>query len=143
MPIHAPAAGVIEELLAEDGSTVQPGKPAFKLRITGDAPAKKKDAAPKQDAPAAPPPPPPPQASAGAIPSSPPPVPRKPSGPISATPTAAVKTPSVGREAGMVVGARTEQRVKMNRMRQRISQRLKDAQNTYAMLTTFNEIDMR
>uniref|UniRef100_A0A1I7XFJ6 Dihydrolipoamide acetyltransferase component of pyruvate dehydrogenase complex n=1 Tax=Heterorhabditis bacteriophora TaxID=37862 RepID=A0A1I7XFJ6_HETBA len=33
-------------------------------------------------------------------------------------------------------------RVKMNRMRQRIATRLKDAQNTYAMLTTFNEIDM-
>lgn len=30
----------------------------------------------------------------------------------------------------------------MNRMRQRISQRLKEAQNTTAMLTTFNEIDM-
>lgn len=33
--------------------------------------------------------------------------------------------------------------VKMNRMRQRIAQRLKEAQNTCAMLTTFNEIDMR
>ena len=31
----------------------------------------------------------------------------------------------------------------MNRMRLRIAQRLKDAQNTCAMLTTFNEIDMR
>ena len=31
----------------------------------------------------------------------------------------------------------------MSRMRQRIAQRLKDAQNTNAMLTTFNEIDMR
>lgn len=31
----------------------------------------------------------------------------------------------------------------MNRMRQRIAQRLKEAQNTNAMLTTFNEIDMR
>ena len=30
----------------------------------------------------------------------------------------------------------------MTRMRQRIAQRLKDAQNTCAMLTTFNEIDM-
>jgi 2-oxoglutarate dehydrogenase E2 component (dihydrolipoamide succinyltransferase) len=30
----------------------------------------------------------------------------------------------------------------MNRMRQKISQRLKDSQNTAAMLTTFNEIDM-
>lgn len=33
--------------------------------------------------------------------------------------------------------------VKMSRMRQRIAQRLKDAQNVHAMLTTFNEIDMR
>ena len=31
----------------------------------------------------------------------------------------------------------------MNRMRQRIAARLKDAQNTAAMLTTFNEVDMR
>ena len=31
----------------------------------------------------------------------------------------------------------------MTRMRQRIAQRLKDSQNTYAMLTTFNEVDMR
>jgi 2-oxoglutarate dehydrogenase E2 component (dihydrolipoamide succinyltransferase) len=30
----------------------------------------------------------------------------------------------------------------MNRMRQRIAQRLKESQNTNAMLTTFNEIDM-
>jgi 2-oxoglutarate dehydrogenase E2 component (dihydrolipoamide succinyltransferase) len=30
----------------------------------------------------------------------------------------------------------------MNRMRQRIAERLKDAQNTNAMLTTFNEVDM-
>ena len=34
-------------------------------------------------------------------------------------------------------------RVKMNRMSLRIAQRLKVAQNTYAMLTAFNEIDMR
>ena len=31
----------------------------------------------------------------------------------------------------------------MNRMRVRIADRLKEAQNTNAMLTTFNEIDMR
>ena len=39
-------------------------------------------------------------------------------------------------------GARTEDRVKMNRMRLRIAQRLKDSQNTAASLTTFNEVDM-
>ncbi|CAB1342556.1 unnamed protein product [Coregonus sp. 'balchen'] len=39
-------------------------------------------------------------------------------------------------------GTRKESRVKMNRMRLRIAQRLKEAQETCAMLTTFNEIDM-
>ncbi len=38
--------------------------------------------------------------------------------------------------------ASNEQRVKMTRLRQTIARRLKDAQNTAAMLTTFNEIDM-
>jgi 2-oxoglutarate dehydrogenase E2 component (dihydrolipoamide succinyltransferase) len=35
-----------------------------------------------------------------------------------------------------------EERVKMTRLRRMIAQRLKDAQNTAAMLTTFNEVDM-
>lgn len=36
-------------------------------------------------------------------------------------------------------GDRTETRVKMTRMRMRIAERLKSAQNTAAMLTTFQE----
>jgi 2-oxoglutarate dehydrogenase E2 component (dihydrolipoamide succinyltransferase) len=36
----------------------------------------------------------------------------------------------------------SEKRVKMSRLRQRIAERLKEAQNTAAILTTFNEIDM-
>src|SRR5205823_8854124 len=35
-----------------------------------------------------------------------------------------------------------EQRVRMTRLRQTIARRLKEAQNTAAMLTTFNEVDM-
>ena len=38
--------------------------------------------------------------------------------------------------------ASREQRVKMTRLRQTIARRLKDAQNTAAMLTTFNDVDM-
>ena len=38
--------------------------------------------------------------------------------------------------------AQPEERVRMSRLRQRIAERLKEAQNTAAMLTTFNEIDM-
>jgi 2-oxoglutarate dehydrogenase E2 component (dihydrolipoamide succinyltransferase) len=40
-----------------------------------------------------------------------------------------------------VPGAR-EERVRMSRLRKRIAERLKEAQNTAAMLTTFNEVDM-
>ncbi|HUT49503.1 MAG TPA: 2-oxoglutarate dehydrogenase complex dihydrolipoyllysine-residue succinyltransferase [Alphaproteobacteria bacterium] len=38
--------------------------------------------------------------------------------------------------------SRGEERVRMTRLRQRIAERLKEAQNTAAMLTTFNEVDM-
>ncbi len=46
------------------------------------------------------------------------------------------RAPSVGSD-----GSR-EERVKMTRLRQTIARRLKDAQNTAAMLTTFNDVDM-
>jgi len=39
-------------------------------------------------------------------------------------------------------GARPEERVKMSRLRQRISERMKEAQNTAAILTSFNEVDL-
>ncbi len=39
-------------------------------------------------------------------------------------------------------GSRAEERVRMTRLRQTIAARLKEAQNTAAMLTTFNDVDM-
>ena len=55
-----------------------------------------------------------------------------------ATPApAAAPTPSAPRETGP-----REERVKMTKLRQVIASRLKEAQNTAAMLTTFNEVDM-
>ena len=39
-------------------------------------------------------------------------------------------------------GERREERVKMTRLRQTIAQRLRDAQNTAALLTTYNDVDM-
>ena len=41
-----------------------------------------------------------------------------------------------------VAGERKEERVKMSRLRQTIAKRLKEAQNTAALLTTFNDVDM-
>ncbi|XP_064484102.1 dihydrolipoyllysine-residue succinyltransferase component of 2-oxoglutarate dehydrogenase complex, mitochondrial-like [Ornithodoros turicata] len=146
VPIHAPASGVIVELLVEEGTTVQPGKDILRLQVgAGGGGAAPRPAAPAAQATPAPPPPPP-SPSSIPTPSTPPPPPPRPSGPMTSTPVSQVQVtpagaPGAGAE-GFVVGARTEQRVKMNRMRQRIAQRLKDAQNVYAMLTTFNEIDM-
>jgi 2-oxoglutarate dehydrogenase E2 component (dihydrolipoamide succinyltransferase) len=40
-------------------------------------------------------------------------------------------------------GSRQEERVKMTRLRSRIAERMKEAQNTAAILTTFNEVDLR
>ncbi len=44
--------------------------------------------------------------------------------------------------AGRAGSSRREERVKMTRLRQTIAKRLKEAQNTAAMLTTFNDVDM-
>lgn len=48
----------------------------------------------------------------------------------------------VARAASSEADAPREERVKMTRLRQTIAKRLKDAQNTAAMLTTYNEVDM-
>ena len=44
--------------------------------------------------------------------------------------------------APRVEGARHEERVRMTRLRKTVATRLKDAQNTAAILTTFNDVDM-
>ncbi|MGF9565719.1 2-oxoglutarate dehydrogenase complex dihydrolipoyllysine-residue succinyltransferase [Neorhizobium sp. JUb45] len=56
-----------------------------------------------------------------------------------AAPAAAVAAP---RPVSSAEDAPREERVKMTRLRQTIAKRLKDAQNTAAMLTTYNEVDM-
>lgn len=65
--------------------------------------------------------------------SAPAPQARPPAAPPPAAPEA--KAPAAS-------GERREERVKMSRLRQTIAKRLKDAQNTAAMLTTFNDVDM-
>ncbi|KAG0722951.1 Dihydrolipoyllysine-residue succinyltransferase component of OGDH complex, mitochondrial [Chionoecetes opilio] len=161
MPVNSPCAGVIKELLVEDGATVTPGMPVCKVEAgaVADAPAKEDTKAaetpaapPPPPAAAAVPPPPPPAAAAGSIPKTAPPATPPPAVPMSSIPVAAIKHSSFIHQAEVkvppadyskeITGTRTEQRVKISRMRLRIAQRLKDAQDTNAMLTTFNELDM-
>jgi len=60
-----------------------------------------------------------------------------------AAPTATAPVPLQQMRAPSVANdAAREERVRMTRLRQTIARRLKDAQNTAAMLTTFNDVDM-
>lgn len=163
--VPAPVAGVVTEIFVKDGDTVKAGQNLFNLQPGGAgaapaAPAKPAaapaPAAPKPAAAAAPPPPKPAAAAAPPPPPKPaaaaPPPPPKPTAPAHSVPVAAIRH-AQAQEASVkvppadysreITGTRTEQRVKMNRMRLKIASRLKEAQNTNAMLTTFNEIDMR
>ncbi len=58
------------------------------------------------------------------------------------TPVAADRRRRQVRAPSPADDAAREERVKMTRLRQTIARRLKEAQNTAAMLTTFNEVDM-
>jgi 2-oxoglutarate dehydrogenase E2 component (dihydrolipoamide succinyltransferase) len=59
-----------------------------------------------------------------------------------ARPTPVPQTAAQVRAPSPADDAAREERVKMTRLRQTIARRLKEAQNTAAMLTTFNEVDM-
>jgi len=62
--------------------------------------------------------------------------------PQAKAPAPEAKAPPPGPRPSPGHGERREERVKMSRLRQTIAKRLKDAQNTAAMLTTFNDVDM-
>jgi len=59
-----------------------------------------------------------------------------------ASPTPVAQTAAQMRAPSPADDAAREERVKMTRLRQTIARRLKEAQSTAAMLTTFNEVDM-
>ncbi|GAQ81003.1 Dihydrolipoamide succinyltransferase subunit [Klebsormidium nitens] len=139
--VRTPEAGTITAIKVKEGDTVTPGTVVATLS-KGEAPPKT-DAAPKAEEPKseepkaeAPPPkeekkaaPPPKQEKAA------PPPPPKPASPPPPKPAAPQDTPQL-------VPKDRERRVPMTRLRKRVATRLKDSQNTFALLTTFNEIDM-
>ncbi|GAA5878774.1 hypothetical protein JCM16303_007177 [Sporobolomyces ruberrimus] len=152
--VNAPKSGTITELLANEEDTVAVGQDLFKLEA-GDAPeggaALKKDEAPKEEKKEEPKKEEPKKEEpkkeepkkeeAEVAPKS---EYRKPDSGAKApkAPEPAKKESGSSAPQPPQQGARTETRVKMSRMRARIAERLKEAQNTAASLTTFNEIDM-
>lgn len=137
--VRAPESGAIVEILGEIDDVVEVGSPLFRMDTDAEAPAAS-ESAPEPEAPPAPTPAtataPTPAAAA-----PPTPTPSAPT-PPPAAPTPAPPSNAAFASATAFLGQRTERRTKMSRMRQRVAARLKDAQNTAAMLTTFQEVDM-
>lgn len=144
--VISPLSGTIAKLnfqpedtvtVGEELAQIEPGEApaggAAAAAPAADAATPKEEAAPqKEEAPA--------PAAAAAAPAAATPAPKKeapaPKKDAAASPAPASSAPS------FTSFSRNESKVKMNRMRLRIAERLKESQNTAASLTTFNEVDM-
>ncbi|CAK7208989.1 2-oxoglutarate dehydrogenase complex E2 component [Sporothrix curviconia] len=137
--VNAPEAGVLREFFANEEDTVVVGQDLVRIEVgaEGEAPAEKPKEAPAAEAPKEEAKPAAteskPEAPKAPEPSKPAPAPEKKTAPSKQSSEPAASSP---------LGSREERRVKMNRMRLRIAERLKQSQNTAASLTTFNEVDM-
>lgn len=139
--VRAPEGGALVEILGEIDDIVEVGSNLYRIDTDADPPesasepmpekeetltpmagASQKPAAKDASSPTA-------HAAAANIPVAPPP------------PKSSAPTPPKA-DAPVFTGQRSERRTKMSRMRQTVATRLKSAQNTAAMLTTFQECDM-
>ncbi|MEC9196054.1 MAG: 2-oxoglutarate dehydrogenase complex dihydrolipoyllysine-residue succinyltransferase [Pseudomonadota bacterium] len=159
--VPAPAAGVLTEILFAEGTTVEAGGKLGVIASGEGAAAAAPAAAPAAAAPAA--------ASTGKDVEHAPAAKKamaeagltaaqvqgsgrdgrimkedvaKAAAAVAAAATAAPAPAAAPRGTANADDAAREERVKMTRLRQTIARRLKDAQNTAAMLTTYNEVDM-
>src|ERR1700686_2441202 len=170
--VPAPAAGVLSDVAAKDGDTVAVGAVLGQIKEgAGAAPAKAAPQPAAQPTPP-PPPPKPAPAAAPAADRPPAPSVRKIAAEtgidaaamsgtgkdgrvtkgdmLAAIERAAAQPTPVAQSAAAVQvrapapadDAAREERVRMTKLRQTIARRLKEAQSTAAMLTTFNEVDM-
>ncbi|KAK6443657.1 2-oxoglutarate dehydrogenase complex E2 component [Oleoguttula sp. CCFEE 5521] len=156
--VNAPAAGTIKEFLANEEDTVTVGQDLVKLETGGPAPeggaqkAKSEPDSPASSAQETSSQPqgqteqakssPPPNQESTPEPSKPAPKPSPEASKPAPKPAPSPKPSTSEPPKPAAPGAREERRVKMNRMRLRIAERLKQSQNTAASLTTFNEVDM-
>ncbi|KAM0882519.1 hypothetical protein ACQ4PT_032224 [Festuca glaucescens] len=132
--VSSPEAGVLEKYIASEGDTVTPGT-IVAIVSKSEAPAEthvapSEEAVPKESPPAKV------EEKSPKVEAKPPKVePPKKQAP---KPTPSKTSPT----EPQLPPKERERRVPMPRLRKRIANRLKDSQNTFAMLTTFNEVDM-
>lgn len=152
LELPAPVSGTIKELLVDSGDTVEGGTLAAYIeegeKPADAAPAAEPAAAPATEAKAAAPAPAPAApASGGAVAS---PAAKKIMAENQVDSAQVAATGKAGRVTKQDVlaslsgnTARLEERVPMTRLRARIAERLLDAQQNAALLTTFNEVNMK
>ncbi|RAH48380.1 putative dihydrolipoamide succinyltransferase [Aspergillus brunneoviolaceus CBS 621.78] len=144
--VNAPESGTIKEFLVSEEDTVTVGQDLVRLELGGAPEAKKEEEASQQSAEPASPKKPtasePEQAKTSEAPKAP--TPEKPAAKANEPEKSQPAAPKsqAPEDSKPSIGGREERRVKMNRMRLRIAERLKQSQNTAASLTTFNEVDM-
>lgn len=126
--VRAPSDGMLVKQKAAVGDTVAVGQPLAAMRL-GAAAAAEASAKSTPESPAK-------EAAAEAAPAA------GDASPAAAEPPSAQEPVPVPPQKQINLSESGERRVKMTRMRKRIADRLKEAQNTAAMLTTFNEVDM-
>jgi 2-oxoglutarate dehydrogenase E2 component (dihydrolipoamide succinyltransferase) len=130
--VRASEGGALVEILGEIDDVVEVGTNLYRIDTDADPPESASTSAPM------------PETEDTLTPSSEAP---QASQPVAAAPPPAAAAPPKPppppmAEAPVFVGQRSERRTKMSRMRQTVATRLKAAQNTAAMLTTFQECDM-
>ncbi|XAR56708.1 Dihydrolipoyllysine-residue succinyltransferase [Bertholletia excelsa] len=134
--VASPEAGVIQKFVAKEGDTVEPGTKIAVISKSAEgvdhvAPSEK----PSEKAASQPP-----QAEKSEDTK---PKPKVESTPVTEKPK--VVSPAPPKRSAtepQLPPKERERRVPMTRLRKRVATRLKDSQNTFAMLTTFNEVDM-
>ena len=145
--MNAPTAGTITEHLASEEDTVAVGQDLFRIE-PGEGGASKPTGQPESKEEKAPPPPSPSKEdikqkdTAGVQEGTEKKELKETTKPAPETKPSKPKEESKSEQTPRIAGSREETRVKMNRMRLRIAERLKESQNAAASLTTFNEIDM-
>ncbi|XP_058210983.1 dihydrolipoyllysine-residue succinyltransferase component of 2-oxoglutarate dehydrogenase complex 1, mitochondrial-like [Rhododendron vialii] len=138
--VASPEAGVIQKFVAKEGDTVEPGTKIAVISKSGEGVAHVAPSEKTSDKAASQPPPPadksdegkpkPKVESASALEK-----PKKATSPPPPPPKRSATEPQLPPKE-------RERRVPMTRLRKRVATRLKDSQNTFALLTTFNEVDM-
>ncbi|OVA09782.1 Biotin/lipoyl attachment [Macleaya cordata] len=136
--VASPEAGVIQKFVAKEGDTVEPGTRIAVISKSADgvthvAPSEEKKSVkdtPKPSAPA--------EKDVMAKQKS-----TVESAAVKEKPKAPSPAPSRTTATEPILPPKErERRVPMTRLRKRVATRLKDSQNTFALLTTFNEVDM-